>query len=183
MIILGIDQGIATFGFGIVDINDFEIKIIDSGHYKTPAKHSTGKRLNTLNNNIEELLKIYTPELISCERLFYNAPSGGRNKSLGMMYVNMATGMIEMLADRHGLEVAKWPPTTVKKMLTGNGRASKEEVNQFISKYLTKEIKVEHEADAIAIAITAYYKRKEEDHNAEQAEIKNGEKAKGGKTA
>lgn len=170
MILIGIDQGIANFGFAVLDIDETSskidensVKILGSGLIKTHSKDPLGRRLITIRTKMESLIKEYQPSMLGCEKLFYNAPTGGRNKSLAMMHVNMATGMLHILSVENGMMIGEYPPTTVKKMITGNGRASKEEISQSIEKYLTKQVKSEHEVDAVAIGITAFLKQREEE--------------------
>ena len=70
----------------------------------------------------------------------------------------MSTGIIYLLSSMYGIEIKDFPPTTVKKQLTGNGRADKEEIIKVVEDLMTKQglkVKTNHESDAIAIAITA----------------------------
>lgn len=175
MIIIGMDQGIANFGFAVLDIDDEGFEVLESGTVRTPAKHSMGKRLIKIRTKVEELMEDYEPELMGCERLFYNAPTGGRNKSLGMMHVNMATGMLHMICTENKIELVEYPPTSVKKMVAGNGRASKEEVFNAVGIHLTKELKTEHEIDAVAIGITTYRKYREEEEKSVKDKRDTGE--------
>lgn len=163
MIVVGIDQGLATCGYAIIQADNDNIDVLKSGTITTNSKYSTGRRLFILREKIKNLIIEHNAAMIGCERLFFNAPSGGRNKSMSMMQVNMATGVIHLLSNECGIDVFEYPPTTVKKMITGNGKASKEDVDVVVKEYVKHDTKTDHETDAIAIGITAYLKYREED--------------------
>jgi crossover junction endodeoxyribonuclease RuvC len=164
LISLGIDQGVANCGYAIVQIdNDEEIKVIDSGCIRTNSKDTLGKRLLKLHSFIEKLITKYNPQMIGCERMFFNGTQKtGRNKSASMMYTNMATAILHIVSTQANIQFFDYPPTTVKKIITGYGRANKEEVIEKVKDITKIDIKTEHQADAIAIGITTLIKYKEE---------------------
>lgn len=151
---LGIDQGYANLGYSILD-KDFNI--IEKGNIKTDSKKTLQERLEIIYNQIEKILIKY-PEVkkAACEILFTNKKLvGGRNKSSSMMKTNMASGVIFLACQKHEVTMYEYSPLTVKKQLTGNGKADKKEVEE-ATKQLTNcdTFKVDHESDATAIAIT-----------------------------
>ena len=154
MLFLGIDQGYANLGYCIMDE---DLQIIEKGSIKTSSKKSLQERLSIIYYKIENILKTY-PEIekAACELLFNNKKlTSGRNKSSSMMKTNMASGVLYLICQQHGITMYEYSPLTVKKQLTGNGRASKEEV-EVKTKELTncESFKSDHESDATAIAIT-----------------------------
>lgn len=164
---LGIDQGIASCGYAIVKCEDncTNFEILKSGTIKTPADHHMGKRLLKVQSFIELLLNEYNPNVMGCETFFFNPKmASGRNKSASIMYTNMATGLLQVCSFNAGVPLYDYPPTTVKKMITGNGRATKKEVINAVAQISRRKFKSseDHEADAIAIGITTLRKFTEE---------------------
>lgn len=160
----GIDQGIANCGYAVVELTpENEVIVLSHGTITTKSDKPLPSRILQIYEMINDLANEYNGDILSCERLFFSPKQKtGRNKSASIMYTNMATGVIFLLAEQQGLFFKDFVPGTVKKYLTGSGRATKEEIEESIKKYLGDNvvIKTEHESDAIAIGITAvmYYK-------------------------
>jgi len=163
---IGIDQGYANMGYCIVtfDLNQNKYEILESGTKTTDSDLDMSKRLGFIYLFLKEILTKY-PELnlVGCERLFHNKPMGKsnffqqRNKSASIMKTNMVTGVIYLVSGEFDLRVSDFPPTTIKKQLTGSGKANKEDVEKAVYEVAMNqgiEIKTDHEADAIAIGIT-----------------------------
>ena len=99
---------------------------------------------------------------MSCERLFVNSGRNSkgdkiRNKSSAIVRTNMSTGVIYLLASKYNIGIKDFPPTTVKKQMTGSGKADKEEIIKVVEDLMSKQgltVKTNHESDAIAIGIT-----------------------------
>lgn len=181
MIILGIDQGIASCGYAIVKKEGDNYERIKSGVIKTTTNKTMGGRLQYIMDFIGELIEEHSPEQICCEKLFFNPSSGGRNKSAGMMYTNMSTTLLHLLSNEFNIEMESFVPGTVKKQVTGNGRATKETVIDAIDLLFKHNCKTEHEADALSIAVTGIRKRNELQEKAQKKtirEAKNKDKLK-----
>lgn len=163
---IGIDQGYANMGYCIVTFNLKENKyeILESGTKTTNADLDMSKRLGFIYVFLKDILTKYPEvDLVGCERLFHNKPMGKsnffqqRNKSASIMKTNMVTGVIYLASGEFDLKVSDFPPTTIKKQLTGSGKANKEDVEKAVYEVANNqgiEIKTDHEADAIAIGIT-----------------------------
>lgn len=176
VISLGIDQGIASCGYAVVEISECgSVNILKSGTLKTAAKLGMPTRIEKIYDCITSMVDDYDISIMGCERLFFNpiqknASGGkGRNKSASIMYTNMITGVLYLLAQQKNLPIKDFTPGTVKKAVTGNGRATKEEVISRVNEISgnLKPIKTEHESDAIAIAITAIRHLNEENKRKE----------------
>lgn len=164
IIALGIDQGYANLGYAIVkyNIHTNKYSVLLSGTVKTNSKDEIQDRLFVIYKKIQSLLDSYEVDLMGCERLFVNSDreaSGNkrRNKSVSIVRTNMSTGVIYLLSSQYNVKMNDFPPTTVKKQLTGNGRADKEDIIQVVEDLMTKQglkVKTNHESDAIAIGIT-----------------------------
>ena len=161
--IIGIDQGLASCGYGVIRFKKTKKsikidKVLDYGVIKTTSKQETKDRLVYIHNKLTELVDTYKPIGISCERLFYSAPSKGqRKKSASIITTNMVTGLVILTAGENNLEFADFVPSSVKKEITGNGKATKEDMISTIPKILGIEegvVKIEHQADALSIAYT-----------------------------
>lgn len=160
-LVIGIDQGYANIGVAILGYNDTtkKISIKETVTITTKPQFSIQKRLAIIYDRINGLLENYeNVKYGACERLFHNDKmKNGRNKSANIMYTNMATGAIYLLCERRKIEMYEFAPTTVKKVLTNNGRADKDEVAEAMKDLLKKykvDVKTNHESDAIAIGIT-----------------------------
>lgn len=161
---IGIDQGLANLGISVLESSINSNKVIAHKLIKTPSANELQDRLLKIYKEIEEL---YT-ELdlpISCiffERLFFNPKSlGVQNRSADMMKTNMATGIILLFAANKGIPVYPngMPPTTVKKEITGSGKASKDDVKEVVLKLNGVREKIsDHETDSIAINLAGVKK-------------------------
>ena len=165
IIALGIDQGYANLGYALVkyNIHTNKYNVLSYGTITTNSKDEIQDRLLVIFNKLKDIIIKNNIDMMSCERLFVNGDrqaSGNkrRNKSVSIVRTNMSTGIIYLLSSMYGIEIKDFPPTTVKKQLTGNGRAYKEEIIKVVEDLMTKQglkVKTNHESDAIAIAITA----------------------------
>ena len=171
--ILGIDQGLASCGYGIIQFKEtkkgivFE-KVLDYGVIKTTTKNTTPERLVYIHEKLTNLVDTYKPKAIACERLFYSSPGKGkRKKSASIITTNMVTGLLVLVAGQKNLIFKDFVPSSVKKEITGNGRATKEEIIETIPTLLKIDegvVKIEHQADALSIAYTTGMRlNKEED--------------------
>ncbi|MDF2879536.1 MAG: ruvC [Clostridiaceae bacterium] len=160
---VGIDQGIANCGYAIVELTVFdEINILSYGTLKTKSSDDLSTRLRLIYDTINNISNEYNVNIYGCERLFFSPKQNGRNKSASIINTNMATGVIYLIAGQKNVHIKDFVPGTVKKYVAGNGKATKEQVEEAVQKIIGDEsiIKSEHEADAIAIAVTSvkYYK-------------------------
>lgn len=169
---VGIDQGIANCGFSVVELtpND-DIHVLTSGTITTSSDEELSSRIQHIYHTINQLVKEYNTSILGCERLFFSKErkstenKKGRNKSASIVYTNMATGILYLIAGENNLVIKEFVPGSVKKYVAGKGNASKEEIANNLQQILgiNKKFKTNHEADAIAIGITAvkYYKELE----------------------
>ena len=193
-IVLGIDQGLASCGYGILQFErqgytlKFD-KVLKYGVIKTKSDREMGDRLEYLKISIEGLIEKYNPSLISCERLFVSSPqekaTGRRNKSASIVTTNMATAIIYLISSEKNIKLLDFVPSSIKKEITGSGRATKEEMMKAVPKLMNLEdnvIKIEHQADALAIGYTAAMridlKMLEEEQQKKLKELKKAEEKK-----
>ena len=157
---LGFDQGLANSGICVLKIkilknNKIKNEIIYHKWVKTSSKINTPERLVTVYNELREVIKKYPIKAVACEHLWKNNinKTTGRDKSAGMMTANMTSSLIMLLAGQYKLYFKSYVPSSIKKLTTGSGLATKEDmIKKVLKKYKIKEKISEHEADAICIA-------------------------------
>ena len=158
MIILGIDPGTATTGFGIIRVVGNSIKPVDYGIISTPTGVPMEQRLVMIYEQINQIIQTWKPEQVAIEELFFN-----KNITTGIT-VGQARGVLLLACAQNGLEVHEYTPLQVKQALVGNGRAEKKQVQFMVKTFLgLRDVpKPDDAADALAIAIchTHHYQTK-----------------------
>lgn len=146
---LGIDPGIATVGFGVVDSEKNRQTLVRCGVITTPAGTSLSSRLDLIFNDICELVKIFSPDAMAVEELFFNT-----NITTGIS-VAQGRGVILLAGYRAGIPVFEYTPLQVKQAVVGYGRAEKNQVIDMVRRILNMNDapKPDDAADAVAIAI------------------------------
>lgn len=155
MIILGIDPGTASTGYGIIKIEkDHTPKIIECSVISTAAGHDMHKRLNKLFHDLHEVLDRHSPEVMVVERLFFNA-----NVKTAMS-VGQARGIPLLVAAQKNIQVFEYTALQAKKLLTGYGRANKKELQSAVKEYigLDEILKPDDANDAVAMALCYLHK-------------------------
>ena len=149
MIILGIDPGYGTIGYGVIEKNGSKITPVDYGVIQTPKDESIATRLAMIYDSLNILIKKYKPDEIAVEELFFNT-----NITTGIK-VAQARGVILLCAVRECGRLYEYTPLMVKQSLTGNGRADKKQVQYMVKMRLKlkTEPRPDDAADALAIAI------------------------------
>jgi len=149
MIILGIDPGTATTGFGLIEVLQDKITHLEHGAIKTKAKTKAPLRLLEIFKQLQKLIKQHKPDVAAVEKLFF-----GVNTKTAFS-VGEARGVILLACAEQKLEIGEYTPLEVKMALTGYGRADKQQIQQMVKSLLgLKEIpKPDDAADALAIAI------------------------------
>jgi crossover junction endodeoxyribonuclease RuvC len=160
MIIIGIDPGTASTGYGVIKklkgktkkTNIF--KCLAYGVIKTLPSSNAPDRLKKINNDLSKIIKKHQPELLVIEKLFFF-----KNFKTAIP-VSQASGVIMLTAAKNNLPVHGFTPLQVKLAVTGFGRAEKPEVQKKIKSFLKlKEIpKPDDAADALAVAMAFYLK-------------------------
>lgn len=149
MIILGIDPGTATMGFGIVERTGGHLRAVDYGALTTSADLPLPDRLAAIHACVTELIETHHPDLLAVERLFF---SKNAQSAFG---VGQARGVVLLAAAQAGIPVREATPNEVKVGVTGYGNADKEQVGRMVTVILQlPEVPTPDDtADALAIAI------------------------------
>lgn len=149
MRIIGIDPGTGILGFGVIDVNGGKVKMVDAGVIKTPVKQADSDRLETIYDELHEIIKANKPTVMSVEKLFFS-----QNVTTAMS-VAQARGIVLLCGKQHKLELHEYTPQQIKQALTGYGKADKKQVQEMVRMLLNlKDIpKPDDAADALAAAI------------------------------
>ena len=149
MRILGLDPGIATVGFSILDSNGGQQRLVTCGVITTPAHTPLASRLDQIYTDLEEVICHFHPDVMAVEELFFNT-----NITTGIS-VAQGRGIILLCAYRAGLELYEYTPLQVKQAVVGYGRAEKQQVMDMVKRILNLPAvpKPDDAADAVAIAL------------------------------
>ncbi len=149
MRILGIDPGVATIGFGVIEADRTRQRLVRYGVITTPAGLPLSTRLYQISRDMEELLRQFKPDEIGIEELFFS-----KNITTGIAVAH-GRGVILLEAERAGVPAFEYTPMQVKQAVAGYGGADKRQVMLMTQRLLNmKEIpRPDDAADALAIAI------------------------------
>jgi len=153
MLVLGLDPGLASTGFGIVAGDGQTLKLITYGVIHTPPRTSTAERLVLLHRELSEVIAAHRPDVAAVEELFF-----GVNVRTAML-VGEARGVALLTLAEAGLRVAEYTPLQVKQAITGYGRAGKSQVQQMVAVLLgLSDIpRPDDAADALAVSICHHH--------------------------
>ena len=153
MRILGVDPGIATVGFAVLDAEKRSQRLLTCGVITTPAKTQLSSRLDQIYRDLNELIAQFHPEVMAVEELFFNT-----NITTGIAVAH-GRGIILLSGYQAGLQIYEYTPLQVKQGVTGYGRATKEQVIDMTMRLLgiREKIKPDDAADALAMAIYTIY--------------------------
>ena len=147
--LLGLDPGLGTTGWGIIQADDNRLSHIANGQLKTDSGAPLPERLADLARLLEALIAEQAPDVAAVELVFvYNNP-------LSTLKLGQARGVVLMCAARAGIGVGEYAPRLVKKAVVGTGGAEKAQVHAMVSRLLPgAKIAGPDAADALAVAIT-----------------------------
>ena len=150
MIVLGIDPGYALMGWGVVEANGSQMKLLGYGCIETKAGTPMQHRLRTLQLGIRDLTLMYRPDEVAFEELFF-----AQNVTTALM-VGAARGAAIIAAAEYTENLYEYTPMQIKQTLTGYGKADKKQIQQMVKMLLRMDElpKPDDAADAIAWAIT-----------------------------
>jgi crossover junction endodeoxyribonuclease RuvC len=149
MIILGLDPGLGTTGWGVIEANGNRLSQRANGQLKTDAKAALPDRLAHLATQLEALIAEHRPDGAAVEEIFVN------KNPQSTLKLSQARGVILMIAARSGLAVGEYAPRLVKKAVVGTGAAEKAQVHAMVARLLPGvTIAGPDAADALAVAIT-----------------------------
>jgi crossover junction endodeoxyribonuclease RuvC len=155
--ILGLDPGLATLGFGIIDITVNPAKgktpllMVDFGIIQTPAKTEISQRLQIIYDDLTSVIDEFQPDLVAIEKFFFY-------RMANTIAVAQARGIVLLVLAQHDLAYMELTPAQIKQAITGYGNAQKDEVQAAVARELELDYipRPDDAADALAIAITGW---------------------------
>ena len=149
--IIGIDPGLASTGWGVLECLDGKIRYVDHGSIETKAGQPRAERLFFILQSVRSILDKYKPALAAIETLYF-----GRNVSSAIP-VAESRGVISACLAEQGIPLCELTPNIIKQGVTGSARADKEQVQEMVRIILglDKIPKPDHAADALGAAICA----------------------------
>ena len=150
MVVLGIDPGLATLGWGVLKSDRGRFETVDYGVVLTPKEESLPVRLAMLEEGVNKLIDKYHPDEIALEELFFN-----NNITTGIN-VAQARGVILLTCVKKCGRLYEYTPLQIKQALTGYGRADKKQMQIMVKTLLRLDNipKPDDAADALAVALT-----------------------------
>jgi crossover junction endodeoxyribonuclease RuvC len=149
MIILGLDPGLGTTGWGLIEADGNRLRHVANGQLKTDTSAPLARRLAQLADQLEALLHEHCPDSAAVEEVFVN------KNPQSTLKLGQARGVAIMIAARAGIEVGEYAARLVKKAVVGFGNAEKAQVHAMVARLLPgASIAGPDAADALAVAIT-----------------------------
>jgi crossover junction endodeoxyribonuclease RuvC len=155
MLILGIDPGTATTGYGLLNVKRESFEVRDFGLIETEKNGEPAKRLVDIHKQLNKILRDHSPDVVAIERLFFatNAKTA--------MRVGQAHGVMLLCAAQRKMDVFEYAPGTIKKIVAGDGKADKKLVQKSLRKVLGAKVRsrkkgkthFDNAADALAVAL------------------------------
>lgn len=147
--ILGIDPGVATVGFGVIRSEGSRQELVRCGAITTPAGIPLSARLHQIYLDMQELIRMFRPDAIAVEELFFNT-----NITTGIAVAH-GRGVVLLAGQESGIPMYEYTPLQVKQAITGYGRADKKQMMEMVRRLLGMEkvAKPDDASDALAIAI------------------------------
>ena len=150
MVILGIDPGLHATGYGVVEVSSTTLRVITAGDIRPSRVQRLEERLACIHGSLEALVDQYHPDTIVLEQIFTH-----HHHVTTAALMAHARGVACLIAQEHGVSLAEYPATQVKKSLTGTGSASKDQVAHMVGQWLRySDVSWSADAtDALALAI------------------------------
>lgn len=149
MLVVGIDPGVATTGYGVVRDTVNGILLVDYGVVTTPPNLALAQRLLLLHDELEKIIQLHRPESAAVEKLFFQ-----KNVTTAIA-VGQARGVALLTMAENQIEVSEYTPLEVKQAVAGYGSADKKQIQYMVKAILNMEFvpTPDDAADALAIAI------------------------------
>ncbi len=156
MRIIGIDPGTGILGFGVIDVINGKVKMVDAGVITTPPHTPLPDRLEEIYNGLTGIIADTKPTVMAIEKLFF-----AQNVTTAMS-VSHARGVAMLTGKQANLQIEEYTPLQIKQTITGYGKADKKQVQEMVRIQLgLKEVpKPDDCADALAAAIMCAFMRR-----------------------
>jgi crossover junction endodeoxyribonuclease RuvC len=149
IVVMGIDPGVASMGFGVVRVAGGRMSAVDGGVVESSADEPAARRLARIHAALEELIRWHEPAAVALEELYF-----GKNVRSAIA-VGQARGVAMLAAAQSGIPCFDYTPQAVKMSVCGTGSAAKRQVQRMVGALLglPRPPTSDHAADALAIAV------------------------------
>ena len=148
MILIGIDPGLQSTGWGVIEANGNRLRHVANGQVRSRADDALGQRLVQLYEALEAIIAHHRPDAAAVEETFVN------QNPRSTLKLGQARGVALLAASRCGILVGEYPPAVIKKAVVGVGQAEKDQVHAMVKRLLPGvNVAGPDAADALAIAI------------------------------
>ncbi|MDR2761372.1 MAG: crossover junction endodeoxyribonuclease RuvC [Planctomycetaceae bacterium] len=152
-VVLGIDPGLNTTGYGVIDVSSGVVRLLEAGVIRSSSKVLASK-VKEIYDGVRDVIESFNPDGVAIEQLYshYDRPTTA-------ILMGHARGCICLAAAQAGIDVYSYAATKVKKIVTGSGRATKDQIQRAIKLELnlSTEPNPPDVADALAIALCHFY--------------------------
>jgi crossover junction endodeoxyribonuclease RuvC len=154
MRILGIDPGLDTTGYGLIEKNEADLSVVEAGIIRTSHKDTLSSRLKSIYSQVEDILKAHCPDICVIEQLY----SHYKHRMTAIL-MGHARGTVLCCCSQNGVEIKEYPAKTSKRAVTGNGNASKLQVQRVVNRALSLKDTARplDVTDALALCLTYVY--------------------------
>jgi crossover junction endodeoxyribonuclease RuvC len=156
MIILGVDPGSRLLGFGVIEKNGKEVRVLDHGTLRLfhkeyrdiPVDETTPSRLKEIHLGLSEVIRKHRPTVLAVEKVFF------AKNAVSALKLGQARGVVLLTGALHDLEIYEYAATEVKSRITGHGRADKEQMAKTLKILLgQQEFETADASDALGLAL------------------------------
>jgi crossover junction endodeoxyribonuclease RuvC len=149
MIILGLDPGTATTGFGVIESINSEYRLVDYGCITTSKSLPLAERLNQISKDLQEIVFAWKPDAIAIEEIFFS-----KNIKTAMQVAHARGALMQKLSSE-GYSINEYKPQQIKEAVCGYGKAEKKQVQKMVQIILKMDSlpRPDDAADALAVAI------------------------------
>lgn len=149
VVVLGVDPGLATTGWGVVQKQGVQLTLCNFGAIQSSAQTELPQRLRQIAGELARIIETYRPSVLAIEELYF------AKFAVSIAATAQARGVILLTAANHALSVVEYNPRAVKMAMTGFGAASKEQIQAMVQRFfrLRELPRPDDAADALAIAL------------------------------
>ena len=149
MRILGLDPGSRVCGYGVIDLDAGDLRYVECGVLTAPADRAMEVRLGEIARGLREVIAELAPAVVAVEDVF------SHHNVRSALALAQARGMVLAVVGLAGLSVASYPPASVKKAVSGSGRADKDQIARMVQALIgLRSLPRADATDALAVAIT-----------------------------
>jgi crossover junction endodeoxyribonuclease RuvC len=153
--VLGVDPGLSSTGWGVIECHKATYRLIAKGAVTTSARNDFPSRLLTIHDAVSEIIAMYRPRVLAIEKTIY-----AQNVKIALN-LGHVRGLLILAAAKRNLTIEEYTPKEIKSSITGNGNASKVQVQKMVQSLLAlSEMPSPNDiAYALAVALCYYHRR------------------------